>query len=81
MAGTSAILDQDTAKDSRTKKELQSVDTKLESVKDAVDSQSKDVQKVNKKLKSVKDTVDTVTGGMSRVEVSLIFHLIKNYAK
>ena len=80
MAGTSDIFDQDTAEDSRTK-ELQSVNTKLESMKNAVDSQSKDLQKINTKLESMKDAVDAVTAGLSKVEVGLIFHLIQNYAK
>ncbi len=70
LAGTSAILDQDTAKDRR-KKELQSVNTKLVSLKDTVDSQSKDQQKVNKKLKSMKDTVEAVRAGITKLDVCM----------
>ena len=79
MAGTSAILDQDTAEDRR-KKELHSVNTKLVSMKDTVDSQSKDLQKVNKKLKSMNDTVEAVGDGITKLDVSMfIFHIhIKN---
>ena len=45
MAGTSAILDQDTAEDSRTT-ELQSVNTKLVSMKQAVDAVTAGMSKI-----------------------------------
>ena len=45
LAGTSAILDQDTAKDSRTT-ELQSVNTKLVSMKQAVDAVTAGMSKI-----------------------------------
>ena len=46
LAGTSAILDQDTAKDSRTN-ELQSVNTKLVSMKDTVEAVRKGIAKLD----------------------------------
>ena len=58
LAGTLAILDQDTADDSKSK-DLQGV------------NKSKDLQGVNKKIKSMKDAVGAVTAGISTLDVGL----------
>jgi len=56
LAGTTAILDQKTANDSKSK-DLQGV------------NKSKDLQDVNKKLKSMKDAVGAATAGISKLDI------------